>query len=191
MKDDTGDGTVSILVAVKGKANQDEGSTDHSIRECKLSDSVGSNEYEEFNMFLDPSATKVVSTSSMNITLVPLQTQLAPTHFLSGYMPQLITWSVCWFTFQLFELGIMLSCDDLDKYRIMFPGSSTQMYRIMPFRFQCLSSSCTCISIAYNYDTMAVHERCICDIAATEFLTCKVESTSYWYSDMFHMELKP
>ncbi|KAK8712581.1 hypothetical protein V6N13_147817 [Hibiscus sabdariffa] len=33
------DGNVSVLVAVKGKANQDEGSTDHSIRECKLSDS--------------------------------------------------------------------------------------------------------------------------------------------------------
>ncbi|KAK8689468.1 hypothetical protein V6N13_088185 [Hibiscus sabdariffa] len=149
MKDDTGDGTVSILVAVKGKANQDEGSTDHSIRECKLSDSDAVSSYTFFIRIY------------------------ATTHHM------------------LFELGIMLSCDDLDKYRIMFPGSSTQMYRIMPFRFQCLSSSCTCISIAYNYDTMAVHERCICDIAATEFLTCKVESTSYWYSDMFHMELKP
>ncbi|KAK9041892.1 hypothetical protein V6N11_016980 [Hibiscus sabdariffa] len=90
------DGNVSVLVAVKGKANQDEGSTDHSIRECKLSDSgvyivrhkcnaydnskenvftVRSNGYEEFNMFLNPSATRVVFTSSMNITLVPLQMQ--------------------------------------------------------------------------------------------------------------------
>lgn len=37
--------------------------------------SVPSNEYAEFNMFLDPLATKTVFESSLNITLIPLSVQ--------------------------------------------------------------------------------------------------------------------
>ncbi|KAK8516705.1 hypothetical protein V6N12_049426 [Hibiscus sabdariffa] len=105
-------------ISVKAKANHGKRNTDHSIRECKLSDSgegndkqimireaqiilsdndgiyivighicnaydnnkrniftVGSNEYAEFNMLLDPSVAKVVFTLYVNITLVPLQMQ--------------------------------------------------------------------------------------------------------------------
>ncbi|KAL4348760.1 hypothetical protein GQ457_17G000890 [Hibiscus cannabinus] len=43
-KEDTGVGTVSVPVAVKAKANHEKGSTDHSIRECKLIDSGQGND---------------------------------------------------------------------------------------------------------------------------------------------------